>query len=212
MHVPISVDDYQMFNLCLDNATSQAVTEYGRGRERSRDSDETERLGLLAHELRNKLSAAMLGFATIRDGQVGVGGSMGNLVWRSLRGIRDLIDHSLAQVRPEAGAAPVADRIPVAQLLEEVETEASLDAAERQIVFAVTPVGEDVAIEGEWPIITAALINLLQNAFKFTHFHGRVTLRTSTTGTRVRFDVEDECGGIPGGSNRGPIPGLLPGR
>ncbi len=196
---PISVEEYQTFNMCLDNATAQAVTAYTRGRERVRNEDETERLGILAHELRNKLSAAMLAFSAIRSGRVGVSGSMGNVVWRNMRGIRDLVDQSLAQVRLESGAPPVADRISVKDLIEEVEVEASLEAGEREIAFTVAPVGHDVELEGDRPILTAALLNLLQNAFKFTHVKGRVLLKTSAAEDRVRFEIEDECGGLPGG-------------
>jgi len=40
---------------------------------------------------------------------------------------------------------------------------------------------------------------LLQNAFKFTHHHGHVWLRTRATPDLVFIEVEDECGGLPPG-------------
>ena len=48
-------------------------------------------------------------------------------------------------------------------------------------------------------LITAALANLLHNAFKFTRVDGHVSLRTFTTTEHVRFEIEDECGGLPAG-------------
>jgi signal transduction histidine kinase len=40
--------------------------------------------------------------------------------------------------------------------------------------------------------------NLVQNAFKFTRAHTRVTLGVSVTPDRVLIEVQDECGGLPG--------------
>ena len=45
----------------------------------------------------------------------------------------------------------------------------------------------------------AALNNLLQNAFKFTHPHSEVTLHAYSAGDRVLIDVKDNCGGLPAG-------------
>jgi signal transduction histidine kinase len=41
--------------------------------------------------------------------------------------------------------------------------------------------------------------NALQNAFKFTRPHATVTLRPKVTADRVLFEIQDECGGLPGG-------------
>ena len=52
-------------NLCLDNAIASAVTEFSRERdEQTVSHGESERLGDLAHELRNRLSTAMLSYAS----------------------------------------------------------------------------------------------------------------------------------------------------
>jgi signal transduction histidine kinase len=42
--------------------------------------------------------------------------------------------------------------------------------------------------------------NLLQNAFKFTKRHSTVTLRVGASTDRVLIEVQDECGGLPGGA------------
>jgi hypothetical protein len=57
------------------------------------------------------------------------------------------------------------------------------------------------AIDVDRQLITAALANLMQNAFKFSRPNGHVVLRTDTTTAtgRVLIDVEDECGGLPEG-------------
>jgi signal transduction histidine kinase len=46
----------------------------------------------------------------------------------------------------------------------------------------------------------AAAGKWLSNAFKYTHAGGRVVLRALHEDGRVHVEVEDECGGIPDGS------------
>ena len=58
---------------------------------------------------------------------------------------------------------------------------------------------DDVTVHADSAILVSALSNLLQNAFKFTHSPGHVSLTTSITADRVLIEVEDECGGLPPG-------------
>jgi hypothetical protein len=98
---PISVDDFRMLNACLDNAIAGAVTEYGRERDQSMDGEaagETERLRVLARELRQSILTASVAFGAIKSGRVGVAGSTGTVLDQSLSGAHDLIDRLLAEV------------------------------------------------------------------------------------------------------------------
>ena len=54
MNAPIPADEFQMFNRSIDDAVAHAVTEYQRRRDESIAYEGTERLGVLAHELRNR--------------------------------------------------------------------------------------------------------------------------------------------------------------
>lgn len=71
----ISTGEFHTLNRCLDDAIADAVTEYARQREQSASDQALERLGFLAHELRNALNAAQLAFATMKMGSVGTRGS-----------------------------------------------------------------------------------------------------------------------------------------
>jgi signal transduction histidine kinase len=195
---PISGDEFQTLNLCLDDAIAGAVTQYARERERAVANEGTERLGILAHELRNLLNTAILSFESIKSGRVAAGGSTSLVHGRSLMGLRDLIDRSLADVRLDAGIERL-EPISVAEFVEEVEIGALIQAQARSLHFAVTSVGRAATIEGDRQILAAAVANLLQNAFKFTHKHGIVTLTTRATADRILFEIEDECGGLPPG-------------
>lgn len=195
---PIAPDEFRTLNLCLDDAIAGAVTEFARQREHTVQLEGTERLGIFAHELRNALNTATLAFASIQNGRVAAGGSTGLLLGRSLLSLRDLIDRSLADVRLEAGIGR-RDHLLVAELIEELEIGAFLQAQSRGLHFAANNVARDVSVLGDRAILSAALANLLQNAFKFTSKHTRVSLSARVTSDRVLFEVEDECGGLAAG-------------
>ncbi len=188
---PIPSHEFGILNLCLDDAIAHAVTEYSRQRELVIADQGTERLGMLAHELRNLLES-------IKTGRVTAGGSTGLVHSRTLLGLRDLIDRSLAEVRLDAGIDRL-EPITVAELVEEVEVGALLQANARGVHLSVETVDRALAVRGDRQILAAALANLLQNAFKFTRAQGNVCLRARASGDRVLLEVEDQCGGLPPG-------------
>jgi signal transduction histidine kinase len=194
----ISPEDYRSLNGILDDAIADAVTGYSLQREQTLSDQEAGRMGFFAHELRNLLSTALLAFQTLRNGRVGIIGNTGDVLGRSLKSLRDLVDRSLAEVRLTAGIEQ-RERIHVAELIEEVEASATLDAQERGLEFLVHPVEYGLEVEGDRQLLASAATNLVQNAFKFTRARGRVTLRTHTRGGLILIEVEDECGGLPQG-------------
>jgi signal transduction histidine kinase len=195
----IDASEFQTLNLCLDDAVANAVTEYTRRHDAATETEDTERLGILAHEMRNLLNTATLSVDLIKSGQVSVGGSTSLVLDRSLIGLRNLLNRSLADVRLDAGIKRM-ERISVSDLIEDVEVGASLQARSRGVRFDVTSVERNVIIKGDRQILEAAVSNLLQNAFKFTRENGLVSLLATATPDRVLFDVADECGGLPPGN------------
>lgn len=193
---PISAENFQTLNLCLDDAIAGAVTEFGRQRERALSVEDTERLGVLAHELRNHLNTALLAFTSIRKGIVAIGGSTGAILERSLLGIQTLIERSLADVRLEAGLE-TRERLSVREVLEEIG--ASLYANARGVSLRVRAMDGAAFVLADRQILAAAITNLLQNACKFTRPATQVSLTARCTATRVLIEVEDECGGLPAG-------------
>jgi signal transduction histidine kinase len=196
----ITPSEFQTLNLCLDDAIATAVTAHSRNNQRLVEDEGTERLGVLAHEMRNLLNTAMLSFDAIKSGRVAPNGSTGAMHARSLIRLRDLIDRSLADVRLDAGIERL-ERIVVAELVGDIEIGALLEAESRHLHVTVTSAEPEVCVVGDRQILSAALSNLLQNAFKFTHADGRVSLSAHATADRVLFDIEDECGGLPQGKS-----------
>jgi signal transduction histidine kinase len=203
MRAPISADDFRLLNACLDDAIARAVTEFAREGHQSATEAETargrERLGFFAHELRNLLNTAMLAFGVLKSGNVGVGGSTGAVLQRSLGLAVDLINHSLAEVRLTQGVHNEGP-IPVAEFIEELSEAATLAAASRHIALIVAPVASGVVVEGDRQVLSAVLMNLLLNAFKFTRPGTQVVLRVGASAERVQLEIEDRCGGLPGGN------------
>ena len=202
-HAAISAADFRTLNRCLDEAIAGAVTEYGRHRDQSvadvANARSNERLGFFAHELRNLLNTAMLAFQVLQTGNVGIKGSTGSVLHRSLMGLRALVTHSLAEVRLTQGIQQP-ESILVADLIRETGSAAALDAQSRGLTLSVPPVEDGMAVAADRQTLAAVLGNLLQNACKFTQAHSSVTLRARASADRVLIEVEDECGGLPDGN------------
>jgi len=201
-HAPISTEDFGRLNSCLDSAIAGAVTQYGRERDQaSRDGETTrdsERLGFFTHELKNLLHTALLAFEVVKSGNVGVVGTTGAVLQRSLLGARDLVARALAETRLTQG---MQHREPflVVSLIAELTPAATLASSGQGLTLVIAPIAPDLAVEGDRQVLSAVLMNLLQNAFKFTHKRSTVTLRVAATADRVQIEIEDECGGLPGG-------------
>ncbi len=201
-HALITARDFQTLNLCLDDATAGAVTAYVSEHDLSAALKETEQVGMVAHEMRNALNVAVMAFASMRAGTVGTGGSTGAMLLRAFTRLGTLIDRSLAEVRLDAGLQDIR-RVPVWEIIEEVEISSSMVAKASGLRFEVTSVDPNIVVEADRPALSAALANLVQNAFKFTRPSSTVKLRVTTTTSRVLIGVEDECGGLPPGSEQG---------
>jgi signal transduction histidine kinase len=197
-NVAISPQEFHVFNKCLDEAVAGAVTAYGRQRERDLAYEGTERLGVLAHEMRNLLNTMTLAFAIIRDGKVGLAGSTGAMLARSMSGLCALVDRSVAEVRLEAGT-PKLDPISLVEFVEQMQVVGAVHAEGYGLQLTVQAVDRALMIDGDWQLLASAVSNLLQNAFKFSKAHGHVSLVTRVTADRVLIDVSDECGGLPPG-------------
>jgi signal transduction histidine kinase len=201
---PIEVDEFRTLNRCLDNAIAVAVMEFGYQRDfavADRHATElNERLGFFAHELRNLLATATLAVSVIKDGNVGLSGATGAVLDRSLVGLRNLIDRSLAEVRMNAGLPVEPQLFSLAAFIAEIKMSASLEAQLHDCHLIVSAVDPKLAVAGDHDLLMSAVGNLLQNAFKFTKPRSEVTLNAYAAADRILIDVEDNCGGLPPGN------------
>ncbi len=204
---PIRIEEFRALNLCLDNGIADALKAFYRGRERLLEARASralnERLGVLAHELRNHLETATLALAAMRAGQAGSAGATAAMVSSSMTRMRNLIDGSLDDVRATADLPPRFELIALADFIAEMEASASLQARSRRCSLNVAPVDPTLAVHADREMLLSAVGNLLQNAFKFTRHGTAVLLRAYARGDRVLIEVEDRCGGLPDGDVEG---------
>jgi hypothetical protein len=198
---PISAEEFQLLNLCLDDAIAAAVTEFARGRELEVAADGRDRatgdLGVLSYELGNLVWSAALAFKALQTGSVGVSGTTGAVVARSLDGLRNLVDRAFAVMKLKSRGG-TADRISVGELIEKVKL--SMPAVAQGPQLAIEIRDAEAVVEADTQILVPIVAQLVLNALQHTDVCGRATLRSSATATRVRFEVEDECGGLPSGT------------
>jgi signal transduction histidine kinase len=202
-NIPVQADEFQTLNRCLDNGIADAVKQYARQRDVLLEDRSAhtlnERLGSLAHELRDHVHTAMLAISMIKTGTVGITGATGALLDRSMISLRDLIDRSLVDVRT-AEATPVRRQLlSVATFIAEAKVSASLEAQARGCRLTVDIVNPMLMVEVDRDLLSSAISNLLQNAFKFSAPRSEVSLKAYAAGDRVLIDVEDSCGGLPAG-------------
>jgi signal transduction histidine kinase len=195
----ISTEEFHTLNRCLDVAIAEAVTEHARMTASSRSSEEVERLGHLGHEMRNLVNTALLAFDILKRGTVGIGGTTGAVLGRSLLGLQDLVDNTIADIRMAADRQH-RERVTLASFVSDIAAAAGMHADYSGLQFTVDGVDPDVVIDVDPQLLSSAVMNLLNNAFKFTRPGGKVTLSARGAGLRVLIAVTDECGGIPPGS------------
>ncbi len=87
----------------------------------------------------------------------------------------------------------------MSEFISEVGASAAIQAEARRIQLTVDSVDPQLVIDADRELLSSALMNLLQNAFKFTGANGNVALATSVTAERILLAVSDECGGLPPG-------------
>ncbi|WP_174246445.1 sensor histidine kinase KdpD [Burkholderia sp. L27(2015)] len=202
---PFLVDEFRTLNRCLDNAIADAVTEFSYQRDFSiadKQAIETnERLGFFAHELHNFLGSAIFAFTAAKVGNLSLSGATGSVLERSLLGMRDRIDYSLAEIGVTAGDVVQSQIFSVADFIVEVKYAADLAARSHGYVLTVSTVDARLAFRADRDLLFSAVQNLLQNAFKFTDLHAAVTLNAHAVADRILIDVKHYGGALPLGNN-----------
>lgn len=194
--MPISTEEFHTLNRCLDTAIAEAVTEHARVTAEWRATGEVERLGQVAHEMRNHLNSAVLAFHSLKRGTVAINGSTGAVLGRSLLALRDVVDSTLADIRMTA-LPEHRERIPLMVFLGDLAVAAALHAEYRGVTFTLGGISPQLCVDADPHLLGSAVTNLLNNAFKFTHEGGHVLLGARMEDGLIRISVQDECGGIP---------------
>ena len=209
-NVPITTAEFNILNRCLDLAIAEAVTEHARMTAQARTAAEDERtqkmaadtasakvrrLGGVMHEVRDILNTALLAFHTLKRGTVAINGSTGAVLGRSLTGLHDFVNSTLSDVRMST-SQPDRQVMTVATVLNDIAETSALHAEYHGVEFVLESVDPSLTWHVDRQLVTSALMNLLNNAFKFTKPGGRIVLSTHPRGEHLFIEVTDECGGI----------------
>jgi len=198
---PFQINEFRTLNRCLDNAIADAVNEFSYQKELvaadkfARESK--ERVGILAHELRNILGTATLAYAAAKTGNLSLSGATGSILERSLAALARLIDDSLLDIRAGDEHAIVLNAFSLSLFVAELAAAAHLAAQAKGCTLTVAPVDPLLALSGNRELLLAAVANLLQNAIKFTQPGTEVRLSAYGSAYRIQIDVADHCGGLP---------------
>ncbi|MCG6121359.1 MAG: ATP-binding protein [Microvirga sp.] len=162
----------------------------------------SEFLANMSHELRTPLNA-IIGFAEVMES--GVFGNLGNAKYGEychdirasgeylLSVINDILDMS----RIEAGRIKLEKQeFAVDEVIERATRMVGELARAKGLDFTVEKTG-DAIIHADERSVQQILINLLQNAVKFTGENGRIALRARVVNNAVNIYVEDNGIGIP---------------
>jgi len=150
------------------------------------------------HEVRNLVNVATLSFEVLKATGAGVASDRGQVLRRSLNDLCTLINRSLSDVRTAHGRDG-GGAITIGDFINEIEAAATLEAQAKGVRLVVPPVIDGLVVKADRRELAAAVRNLVQNAIKFTRPGTAIGLRVRPDADRVRIEIEDECGGLPGG-------------
>ncbi len=187
-------------NQALEVARNEALAAQEIAQENSRLKSEF--LSTMSHELRTPLNA-IEGFTSIMLSGMGIelSAQAENMVQRissNSKRLLDLINDFLDLSRIESGRLElVKEPVSPAQLAEKWRSEVGVLAEEKGIAFIVNvkPELPDILFS-DVDALSKIVINLLSNAFKFTH-SGQVSLNLSRANDEWEIAVTDTGIGIP---------------
>lgn len=164
------------------------------------DRIKSEMVRMTSHDLKNPLQAAMANLELLREDVVDLENAevvvSVNAIEKQLEKMNRIIRTILDLERVKTGTLSVEYCNP-ARIVDSAVGEVRDWAREMKINLSVQ-VAEDVAeFRGDFEQFERALINLLENAIKFTPAGGEVVISAYSKGEEVIFEVKDNGIGIP---------------
>jgi signal transduction histidine kinase len=194
----IAPREFHDLNFSLDCAIAEAVTEFEAKQTERIGKAEVEKLGFLIHEMKNSLWAVSLSYEMINKGMVGNRGATNRVLTSSLERMKKLMEGAVKELRLHGKTELAQTQFRLIDLINEVKTTSKITEESNQVNLKIEA---DPAIQltADRDMVFTALLNLVNNAVKFTKERGNVWVRSKISGERVLIEVEDECGGIPDG-------------
>ncbi len=203
-----TVQDLEKSRGDLQNQTDQMAELAGRyldqkGKAETANRAKSEFLANMSHQLRTPLTH-ILGFTELM--QAGTFGKLGSEKYEEytqhicdsghelLRAIEDILEMSSI----EDGRVSLAKTdVGVNEAIHEALASIKEQAAHKGLSITVDVTPEDIVVPADATALQRILVNLLQNAAKFTNQNGCITVRTRQARDAINIYVEDNGIGIP---------------
>ena len=152
--------------------------------------------GNAAHELRTPLAMMQTKLELFAEEHSNINTETAELVQFQM----DQVDRLTALVRTllemsNLQSVSRSDEIELAPLIDEILTDLTTLAEQKNITFHQNC--EDICMIGSDTLIYRLLFNLIENAIKYNHFGGQVTVTAYRKGKSICLSVEDTGSGIP---------------
>lgn len=195
-------DPMRLVGSCLDiterKLLEAQVEERARAlAEESRRKDEF--LAMLAHELRNPLAPVMTAVHVLklRGDDPAFASRQREIIERNARHLSRLVDDLLEVSRINEGKIELRkEQVALRGVIQQAATSVqhSLQARRHELRVSVPP--EEIYLEADPVRIVQILVNLLNNAVKYTDEGGQIELLAAVNGTEVMMRVRDNGRGI----------------
>lgn len=194
-NMAIKTEEFRVLNRCLDTAIAGAVTVFHADQLEGVTNRETRNLGILTHELRNALAIINTSLRLIRNGTVGFGGSVGQIMDRALKRQQQLIDRSLVEMRLRTDPEVYKEQVSLFELIDHVMIAVDTDARLKSQVFDVR-IEPGLELEADKYLLFSAVSMLLQNAIQYTDSGGVIRVRAHKNRNMAVVEIEDQRGGV----------------
>jgi two-component system phosphate regulon sensor histidine kinase PhoR len=158
-----------------------------------------EFLSNVSHELRTPLTSIIAFVETLEDGAIEDdehNRRFLNVIRKNAERMHNLIDDILELSSIEAGIVKVEPRpVRLAALIEDITTALASRASAREVTLHNEVAGGET-VYADARRLEQMLTNLIDNAIKFNHVGGRVTIRHQATAERDRISITDTGDGI----------------
>ena len=191
------IDDIIRFNESIDQLLASSVIIFAKT---TRDAMEAEKhrkdqfLAMLAHELRNPLSpiSAAATLLKMSKSNEKIITQASSIIVRQVAHMATLIDDLLDVSRVTRGTIelklePVDLRDVIGSAVEQV----SPQIESRQHVLTLPTMRQPILVQGDKKRLVQIMANLLANAAKYTHGHGKIALTLNEHDGRGEVTVED---------------------
>ena len=171
---------------------------------RELDRLKDEFIAVVSHELRTPLASVYGAAMTLQRSELDptTRRSMLEIVYRESARLARLVDQVLWASRLESGrAAAAAESLDAASVAHDV-VQAARARLPENVTLDFSAAADTPPVAGDVDKIRQVLVNLVENAVKYSPDGGRVEVGVDRSGRFVRFTVTDEGLGIPAGEQR----------